>query len=50
MLLETPETEKNAGGSKRSSQALENFGDLESTGIVGNGEKNGSEQRLSAFL
>jgi len=50
MLLETPEVEKNANGSKRSSQALENFGDLESTGIVGNGEKNGSEQRLSAFL
>jgi hypothetical protein len=50
MLLETPEVEKNANASKRSSQALENFGDLESTGIVGNGEKNGSEQRLSAFL
>jgi hypothetical protein len=50
MLLETPEIEKNANGSKRSSQVLENFGDLESTGIAGNGEKNGSEQRLSAFL
>ena len=50
MLLETPEMEKAANGSKRSSQVLENFGDLESTGIVGNGEKNGSEQRLSAFL
>jgi hypothetical protein len=50
MLLETPEMEKNANGSKRSSQVLENFGDLESTGIAGNGEKNGSEQRLSAFL
>jgi hypothetical protein len=50
MLLETPEMEKAPNGSKRSSQVLENFGDLESPGIVGNGEKNGSEQRLSAFL
>jgi len=50
MLLETPEMDKGPNGSKRSSQILENFGDLESTGIVGNGEKTGSEQRLSAFL
>ena len=43
--------EKTGNGSKRSSQALESFGDLEGggTGVVN--EKNGhAEQRLSAFL
>lgn len=50
MLLDTPEQEK-PNGSKRSSQVLENFGDLEGNAHNGiNTEKTGSEQRLSAFL
>ncbi len=48
MLVDTPEMEK--GASKRSSQLLENFGDLGESGYPSNGEKNPQEQRLSAFL
>jgi hypothetical protein len=49
MLVDTPEMEK--ATSKRSSQLLENFGDLGEAGYPPNGEKNnGQEQRLSAFL
>lgn len=49
MLVDTPEMEK--ATSKRSSQLLENFGDLGEAGFPPNGEKNnGQEQRLSAFL
>jgi hypothetical protein len=49
MLVDTPEMEK--ATSKRSSQLLENFGDLGEASFPPNGEKNnGQEQRLSAFL
>jgi hypothetical protein len=49
MLLETPEMEK--ATSKRSSQLLENFGDVGDTeSHPSSTEKRGNEQRLSAFL
>jgi hypothetical protein len=50
MLVETPEMEK--ATSKRSSQLLENFGDIGDADShpSSNNEKRNSEQRLSAFL